>query len=82
MVNPDEQNNVKLNPAKYVTKKCPYCSEHLPLRAKVCTACRKKVGTVDELGFAEKPADLMGYLIAGAGIVGFSIFMWWGFFRH
>jgi len=82
IVNPDKQSNGKPNSAKYTTKKCPYCNAHMPLRAKVCTDCKKSVGDVDELGFAEKPADFLGYLITGLCIVGFIIFMWWGFFRE
>jgi hypothetical protein len=37
---------------------------------------------VDKLGFAEKPFDWLGYLMAAVSIVGFVIFMWWGFFRE
>ena len=82
MVDPDEKNNSRLDSAKYVTKKCPHCYAYMPLYAKACTACQKKVGQVDKLGFAAKPVDWLGYLIAGILIVGFGIFMWWGFFRE
>ena len=82
MVDQDEQSNRKLNSAKYVTKKCPHCYAYMPLSAKACPGCQRKVGQVDELGFAEKPVDWLGYLIAVVLVVGFSIFMWWGFFRE
>ena len=67
---------------EYATKKCPDCYVHLPLRAKECHACKAKVGDVDKLGFAEKPADWLGYLVAGVSILVFAVFMWWGFFRE
>lgn len=67
---------------EYATKKCPDCYAHLPLRAKECHACKAKVGDVDKLGFAEKPADWLGYLVAGVSILVFAVFMWWGFFRE
>ncbi len=82
MVDPDEQSYSKLDSDNYLIKKCPHCYEYLQLRAKVCTACQKKVGEVDKLGFAEKPVDWLGYLIALVSMVGFAIFMWWGFFRE
>jgi len=82
MVNPDEPGYSKKDSADYLTKKCPHCYEYLALHARVCTVCQKKVGEVDKLGFAEKPFDWLGYLLAAVSIVGFSIFMWWAFFRE
>jgi hypothetical protein len=82
MVNPDDQSSSKKDSRRYLTKKCPHCYEYLALRAKVCTACKKKVGDVDKLGFAETPVDWLGYLVALLMIAGFSIFMWWAFFRE
>lgn len=82
MVDLDDQSNSKLDPAKFVTKKCPHCYAYMPLYDKACPACQRKVGAVDKLGFAEKPVDYLGYLIAGILVVGFSIFIWWGFFRE
>jgi hypothetical protein len=67
---------------QYSTKKCPFCYTYLPLHANRCTACKKKIGEVDKLGFASKPFDWGGYVIAIASIIAFSIFMWWGFFRE
>jgi hypothetical protein len=82
MVGFDDQNCSKNDRRRYLTKKCPHCYEYLALRAKVCTACQKKVGEVDKLGFAQKPVDWLGYLIALVTMVAFSVFMWWGFFRE
>jgi hypothetical protein len=65
---------------KYATKKCPDCYVHLPLSATKCHSCGAKVGNVDKLGFAEKPADWLGYLLAGVSILVFAVFMWWAFF--
>lgn len=67
---------------EYATKKCPDCYVHLPLNAKECYACNAKVGDVDKLGFAEKPADWVGYLAAGISILIFAVFIWWAFFRE
>jgi hypothetical protein len=67
---------------QFSTKKCPFCYTYLPLHAKRCTACKKRVGEVDKLGFAAKPFDWSGYVIAIASIIAFCIFMWWGFFRE
>jgi hypothetical protein len=82
MANPDNKSHNKKDSAKYITKKCPHCYEYLPLYARVCTACKAKVGEVNKLGFAEKPFDWSGYLIAIVSVVGFCVFMWWGFFRE
>ena len=60
---------------EYATKKCPDCYAPLPLRAKECHACKAKVGDVDKLGFAEKPADWLGYLVAVVSILVFAVFM-------
>lgn len=65
---------------EYTTKKCPDCYEHLSLSATECHVCKTKVGKVDKLGFAEKPADWQGYLIAFVAIVAFVAFVWWAFF--
>jgi hypothetical protein len=67
---------------EYATKKCPDCYMHLPLNAKECQACKTKVGDVDKLGFAKKPADWKGYLAATISIGVFVVFMWWAFFRE
>jgi hypothetical protein len=37
---------------------------------------------VDKLGFAEKPIDWQGYLIAAVLMAGFAFFTWWAFFRE
>jgi len=67
---------------EYTTKKCPSCYAHLPLNVKECHACKAKVGEVDKLGFAEKPVDWAGYLMAAITITAFAVFMWWGFFNE
>jgi uncharacterized protein (DUF983 family) len=66
----------------HLTKKCPHCYAHLPLNAKTCSSCKAKVGDVDKLGFAQKPADWLGYIIAGISILGFVVFVWWAFLRE
>jgi hypothetical protein len=54
----------------------------MPLGAQKCTACKSKVGDVDQLGFAEKPIDWWGYLVAGVFMAGFAVFTWWAFIRQ
>lgn len=79
---PKEKGSVKSDPVKHIIKKCPSCYEYLPLRAKKCPACRTKVGDVDKLGFAAKPFDWSGYLIAVISIAVCVIFVWWAFFNE
>jgi hypothetical protein len=66
----------------HMTKKCPYCNTYLPLRATKCNICKKRVGGVDKLGFAAKPFDWSGYLVAIFFILALCVFIWWGFFRE
>ena len=66
----------------FVTKKCPECYAHLPLQTSKCPSCNTKLGDVDKLGFATRPFDWSGYLIAIIAIVGFCWFIWWGFFKE
>jgi hypothetical protein len=81
-VSPKEHSYSKSKDSDHLTKKCPECYAYLPLHAKVCTACQAKVGEVDKIGFAEKPVNWWGYLIAAASVIGFAIYMWWAFFRE
>jgi len=81
-VSPEDQSFSKKNSNYYTTKKCPFCYAHLPLDVQACTACKGKVGDVDKLGFAGKPTDWWGYLVAGIFIAGFALFAWWAFFRE
>jgi len=82
MANPERKGSGKKKSGEHLTKKCPQCYTYLPLHAQVCTACHAKVGEVDKLGFAEKPVDWLGYLLAVVSIAGLIIFIWWGFFRE
>jgi len=81
-VGSEDQSLSKKNRNYYTTKKCPFCYVHLPLDSQACTACKSKVGDVDKLGFAEKPIDWRGYLVAGIFMAGFAFFTWWAFFRE
>jgi len=80
MVSPENQSDT--GRIEYATKKCPDCYVHLALHVKKCHACNAKVGDVDKLGFAEKPVDWLGYLVAAVSILVFAAFIWWGFFRE
>lgn len=82
MAKPEDQNYTKKPENRYLTKKCPQCYTYLPLHAQTCTACKSKVGEVDKLGFAEKPFDWLGYVLAALAIAGFAIFVWWAFFNE
>ena len=81
MVVHDEQSHSKKDSARHLIKKCPNCFEYLSLNAKVCPACQTKIGEVNKLGFAQKPFDWLGYLLAAVAVVGFVVYMWWAFFR-
>lgn len=65
----------------FVTKKCPECYAYMPLQMSRCPACNTKLGDVNELGFASRPFDWPGYLIAILSIIGLAVFVWWGFFK-
>ena len=82
MVGTKGRSNPKMAQDEHATKKCPECFAHLPLHARVCPSCKTKVGDVDNLGFATKPSDWQGYLVALVCIAAFVIFVWWGFFRE
>ncbi len=82
MANPEDQSYSTKNESDFLTKKCPQCYTYLPLHAKECSACKAKVGEVDKLGFAEKPFDWLGYVIAVGAIAGFAFFIWWAFFNE
>lgn len=82
MVDPEDFTHRSKHISGHTTKKCPNCYTYLPLRAKVCTSCHARVGDVDKLGFAQKPVDWRGYLLAALTIAAFAIFMWWAFFRE
>jgi ribosomal protein L40E len=81
MVEPESRYLQKKSISTYLTKKCPQCYAHLPLSAKTCSSCNAKVGEVDKLGFAQKPTDWLGYVLAGVSIIGFAVFVWWAFWR-
>jgi hypothetical protein len=79
MVDSEAQKSGKKRTNTHLTKKCPQCYVYLPLSARECPSCHSKVGEVDQLGFAAKPFDWKGYLLAVVAIAGFVIFMWWAF---
>jgi ribosomal protein L40E len=82
MVGPESSYSKKTSISNFLTKKCPHCYAHLPLNAKTCNSCNAKVGDVDKLGFAQKPTDWLGYVMAGIAIIGFAVFVWWAFLRE
>ena len=67
--------------SRQMIKKCPECYMYLPSNTTQCPSCKTKLGDADKLGFASRSFDWAGYLIAIVSIVGFVVFMWWGFFR-
>jgi hypothetical protein len=81
MVDPEDLTQRSKSAIDYTTKKCPNCYTYLPLRARACISCHKRVGDVDKLGFAQKPFDWRAYLLAAVAMAAFVIFMWWAFFR-
>jgi uncharacterized protein (DUF983 family) len=63
------------------TKKCPYCYTYLKVEADRCDSCGKRIGEVDSVGWAKKPFDAAGYLLAVAACGGLVWFVWWAFLK-
>ena len=66
---------------QHPVKKCPECFTYLPLNAEKCPDCGTRLEGVDWLGFAKKPIDWRGYVIAIASVLIYCVFMWWAFFK-
>ncbi len=62
-------------------KKCPECFAYVPLDADRCHDCGARLREVDWLGFARRPIDWRGYLIAFLFAALYGVFLWWAFFR-
>lgn len=71
----------KIDPKAFQFKRCPFCSIELPLNARVCSGCKKKVRNVDRLGRAKEPIDWKAYIVCIFSWIAFVFFVWWGFFR-
>lgn len=65
---------------RLVSKKCPWCMVYLPLDAKVCHACQKRVGPVDRMGMAKKPVDVKAYVMAAVAVTLLIAYLKWAFF--
>ena len=65
---------------KFTTKKCWECFSYIPLDAKVCPECKKKVGKVLDTGMAEKPIDWMSYFYLIISWTGLAYFLYKAFF--
>lgn len=74
-----KKNKTSAESRKVTTKKCPFCYTYLKAEAEKCDACGKRVGEVDATGWAKKPVDVKGYLLALAACGGFYWFIWWAF---
>ena len=72
--------NGRENGPTYMTKKCPECFTHLPLKVTSCHVCGQKVGEVDSRGMARKPVDWKAYLISVIAVAALGTFIWWAFF--
>lgn len=81
MAGSDIDRSGKRRPPQHPVKKCPECFTYLPLDAAKCHDCGARVDEVDWLGFAKKPIDWRGYIIAALVVVSYCVFMWWAFFR-
>jgi hypothetical protein len=75
----DDAPHSRTGSSRYSIKKCPECYAYMPLRTTKCPSCNIKLGDVNKLGFASRPFDWSGYLIAIIAIVGLVVFLWWGF---
>lgn len=74
-------NQKKKKDSSFTTKKCYDCSTYLPLNAEICTACKKKVGKVNEYGIAEKPTDWIGYIVSFLLWAALFVFIWKAFIQ-
>jgi len=64
------------------SKKCPECYEYMPLHAKICPACKIKVGDMDNTGMARRTTDWKAYGSAAFAILLFAVYIWWAFFKE
>ncbi len=62
------------------TKKCPYCYTRVKTELTKCDYCNKKIGPPDKFNIAERPVNVIGYVMAIASIGAFGYFMFWLFF--
>jgi hypothetical protein len=69
------------NTDHFAMKKCPECLTELPIEAKVCDACRRKVGPVTPYGHAKKPFDWKAYGICLLAWSLLGIYVWWAFLK-
>ncbi len=69
------------SPPPHPVKKCPECYAYLSLDATKCPSCGSRLKEVDWLGFAKRPIDWRGYLVAVVAVLVYCVFMWWAFFR-
>ena len=65
----------------FMTKKCHNCLTSMPVDARRCPECNKKVGDVDNLGFAKKPVQWVAYITTLIWFQGFCLFVWWAFLK-
>jgi hypothetical protein len=63
----------------FTTKKCPFCYIYQKVDAVRCDGCGKRIGEVDATGWAKKPFDVKGYLLAAIACGGFVWFLLWAF---
>ena len=65
----------------FMTKKCHNCLTSMPVAARRCPECKKKVGEVDKLGFAKKPVQWVAYITTLIWFQAFCFFVWWAFLK-
>ncbi|MCG6911209.1 MAG: hypothetical protein LJE94_13945 [Deltaproteobacteria bacterium] len=62
-----------------VSKKCPHCYTHIPLKAKICPSCKNKVGLIDKHGMATRRIDWMSYIICFLAWLTLGVYIWMAF---
>ena len=63
-----------------VSKKCPHCYTHIPLKAETCPSCKNKVGLIDDHGMATRRIDWMSYIICFLAWLTLGLYIWFAFF--
>lgn len=55
---------------------------YIPVDAKVCLVCKKRVGKITESGMARKAFDWKAYLGFVLALAAFVFYIWWAFLRE
>ncbi|MBW2611787.1 MAG: hypothetical protein JRE12_05400 [Deltaproteobacteria bacterium] len=75
-----KENDLVVRKEPQVSKKCPYCYVHIPLKVEICPSCKQKVGMVDRHGMATRRVEWMSYIICFLAWLTLGLYIWFAFF--